>query len=196
MNRKLIYHLIIGFVLIVAQATCKTSMTLDNYRAYVLNPRNGFLQNAETNRIKYELLYKPLPLVFPKHNISDEQKTDYVDMHYFQLSMSTRSGNEIVELVNNQSDYQLLLQTLQTGIEANTLIITDKGYTLHPVASEYSNLYNHGIRTNVLLVFRNPEIGDSKSFEVRINNLFPVDREEVTFHYNTKQIMKIPELIN
>lgn len=172
---------------------CVKRLNSEEFQDYILEPRNGLLQSTSTDKIKYQLLYKPVSLIF-KGNAEIQNKDEYHDMHYFQLNMSTHNDKEIIQLIKNPEQYEQLMKTMNSEIAQDILLITNQGDTIMPVAIDHSRFYNHGNSTSILMVFKSDRIIKAKQINVKINKVWPVDNSSVSFNFKIKDIRNLPKL--
>lgn len=183
----------VGLLAVFISIACnRKEIAKNDIQKYIANPEKGLVQEVQTQSLSYRLIYKPANLLFMQAVPSAYQVPQNV--YYFQLSLSTKDGQQVYALASTPDEIAEINQFLNFEIGEHIQLVSSGGDTLLPAAIDYNQAVNIGSSTDLLLCFESDKLLDSKNFVVEINKPLPIDHENVQLRFRTKDIKRIPKL--
>jgi hypothetical protein len=157
---------------------CSQALPPAKFRAYLADPQHGLVQTREAAGVTAMVTYLPVPLLVLRDlahvpttgpAVRDSLAGSYAGKAYCTLSLS-RQGVEIENiLVNNRNAYEQAINYLNTGIAADTYLVSSPHDSVAALSSMYLRQYGTTGHTTILLVFDTRKYPIDRGFSLTLD---------------------------
>lgn len=166
--------------------SCSSSVTKKEYIEWVENPLNGLNNNKTLGDFSYTIQYKPLEYIVIKKNNELNEKKDFQNLHYIDLTLSNKMYSEYLKIgLEQKEDYYHRLKYFSFGIENDVKLIDGKD-SLRCVFSHYERTYGITPYIKIVMAFEKKEESKENLFFTYHDQLFnngiisiPIKRDEL-----------------
>lgn len=168
-------------------------LTVDEFRKYQVNPKNGLLKLIKKGDLTIRAIYKPRNILFLDRGIDEQNEiNDFNQLQYFIINISDHEKEVEGRFVRNSSAYKDLIAYLSSGMSSD-VILKIGSEIIHPVDMRYTPSYGTLNGTSVLFVFRDTISAGNEDLIVEFNDtVFGVGKIE--FEFDMDDIKRIPKI--
>ena len=181
---------------------CSHPVPLAEYRAYLTDPAHGLTQTREVNGATVTCTYRPIPLLVQQDlariaaatpATHDSLTRTYAGKTYCSLGLARVGGEIENSLVTNPTAYQQTLTYLNTGIAADTYLVTTAHDSVPALASMYLRQYGTTGQSTILLVFDTSKLIPTNGFHLTFRGQ-RLGLGTLRFPFTAPALAALPEL--